>query len=119
MAANISRRSRPQRSRVPPSCPSVATRKGKAAFGFLDRHVDPHIDLVVRLDERHVLALVVVSIEVLRTAEGDGAEIEVRHSVEAERSQRLPRQAMAEQVPAPVRVITAYGSICRCEVAPA
>src|ERR1700756_2080010 len=75
---------------------------GKGAFGFLDRHVDPNVDPVVRLDERHAVLQIGARIETGGTAERGCAKLQVRHALKAEGAQRPSRQAMADQVPAPV-----------------
>ena len=76
----------------------------KGMFGLLDGHVDPDIDLVVRLDERHAVLEIGTGIEIGGPAEGGSAKLQVRRAIEAESAQRLSRQAMADQVPSPVCV---------------
>src|SRR5882757_4941984 len=69
----------------------------KCLFRLLDGHVDPDVDLVVRLDERHAVPQIGAWIEVDGTAEGRTAKLQVRHPIEAEGAQRSSRQAMADQ----------------------
>src|SRR5215472_2339249 len=76
----------------------------KRTFCFLDWHIDPHVDLIIRLNERHGALKVSARIEGSRTAKSGVADLQVGYAIEPKRAHCLPRQAMADQVPTAVCV---------------
>src|ERR1700728_2767683 len=69
----------------PPQC--------KVTFSLIDRHVDPHIDLKARLDERHALRHVTPRVEISRPVEDGRTDSKRRHAVKPKGAESLPRQA--------------------------
>ena len=81
----------------------------EVAFGFFVRQVDPDVDLVVGVDEGHVLLEVGVGIEVPGAAEGGRGLVKVGDAVEAEGAHGFAGEAMADEVPAAVGVEDGVG----------
>ena len=82
---------------------------GEGAGGFGDGEVDPDVDLVVGLEEGHVLVEVGAGVEFLGALEGFGAEFELGDAIEAEGADGFAGDAVADEIPAAVGVEDGVG----------
>ena len=78
--------------------------RNKAFPRLLYGQVDPHINLILRLNKRHAGAQVLPRVEIGRPAKASSAGLEVGHAIQPKGAQRASREAISDQIPTPISV---------------